>query len=103
MFLIAYNRLKSKPRMMTPGISLRTLDGLSSKFINSLIAELRSEEFAFSPGRQIMITKASGGQQPLTIGDFHEKLIQEVMCLVLEAIYEPLFKNISFGLKLKEH
>ena len=103
MFLIAYNRLKSKPGMMTPGISPRTLDGLSSEFIDSLIAELRSEEFAFSPGRRIMIAKASGGQRPLTIGDPREKLVQEVMRLVLEAIYEPLFKDTSFGLKLGCH
>lgn len=99
MFLIAYNRLKSKPGMMTPGISPRTLDGLSSEFIDSLIAELRSEEFAFSPGRRIMIAKASGGQRPLTIGDPREKLVQEVMRLVLEAIYEPLFKETSFGFR----
>ena len=49
MFLIAYNRLKSKPGMMTPGISPRTLDGLTSEFLDSLLAELRSEKFAFSP------------------------------------------------------
>ena len=101
MFLIAYDRLKSKPGMMTPGISPGTLDGLSSEYIDSLIAELRSENFSFSPARRIMIAKASGGQRPLTLGNPREKLVQEVMRHLLETIYEPLFKDTSFGFRPK--
>ena len=101
MFLIAYNRLKSKPGMMTPGISPRTLDGMSSEVIAKLINKLKSESFSFSTGRRIQIAKASGGTRPLTIGDPQEKLVQEVIRLVLEAIYEPLFKNTSFGFRPK--
>ena len=99
MYLLAYNRLKSKPGMMTPGISPRTLDGLSSESIYALIAELRYESFSFSPGRIIMIDKASGGKRPLTIGDPRKKMVLEVMRLVLEAIYEPIFKETSFGFR----
>ena len=99
MYLMAYNRLKSKPGMMTPGISPRTLDGISSEYLDGLIAELRSEAFTFSPGKRVMIAKASGGQRPLTIGDPREKLVQEVMRTVLEAIYEPHFKETSFGFR----
>jgi group II intron reverse transcriptase/maturase len=102
MYLLAYNRLKSKPGMMTPGISPRTLDGLSSEFISALIHKLRSESFSFSPVRRIMIDKATGplgGKRPLTIGDPSDKLVQEVMRLVLEQIYEPIFKETSFGFR----
>jgi nicotine oxidoreductase len=102
MYLIAYNRLKSKPGMMTPGISPRTLDGMSSELIDNLISQLRSESFSFSPGRRIEIDKASGGKRPLTIGNPQEKLVQEVIRLVLEAIYEPNFKDNSFGFRPKK-
>jgi len=102
MYLIAYNRLRSKPGMMTPGISPRTLDGLSIESITKTIKKLKSEEFAFSPGRRILIPKASGGTRPITIGDPQEKLVQEVIRLVLEAIYEPLFKDTSFGFRPKK-
>ncbi len=102
MYLIAYNRLKSKPGMMTPGISPRTLDGMSLDVITKLISQLKSEKFSFSPGRRIEIAKASGGTRPLTIGDPQEKLVQEVIRLVLEAIYEPLFKDTSFGFRPKK-
>nr|AYE93247.1 hypothetical protein C0995_000106 [Termitomyces sp.] len=99
MFLMAYNRLKSNPGMMTPGISPRTLDGISSDYLFHLISDLRSESFSFSPGRRTMINKGNGGQRPLTIGDPREKLVQEVMRMVLEAIYEPIFKETSFGFR----
>lgn len=101
MYLLAYNNLKSKPGMLTPGISPKTLDGLSSEFISDLIGKLKSESFNFSPGRRIMIDKSSGGKRLLTVGDPREKLVQEVMRLVLEAIYEPLFKEYSFGFRPK--
>jgi group II intron reverse transcriptase/maturase len=101
MYLVAYNRLKSKPGMMTPGISPRTLDGMSSEVIDKLITQLSSESFSFSPGRRTQIDKASVGKRPLTIGDPQEKLVQEVIRLVLEAIYEPIFKKNSFGFRPK--
>lgn len=96
-YLVAYNRIKSKPGMMTPGISPITLDGMSSEVIDKLITQLRSESFSFSSGRIIQIDKASGGKRPLTIGDPHKKLVQEVIRLVLEAIYEPVFTENSVG------
>lgn len=90
MFIMAYNRLKQ-----TPDISYRT----PSEFLDRLIADLKSEEFKFSPGRRLQIDKASGGTSHLTIGDARDKLVQEVMRSVLEAIYEPIFKETSFGLR----
>nr|AYE93406.1 hypothetical protein C0993_000042 [Termitomyces sp.] len=131
MFLIAYNRLKSRPGMMTPGVSPWTLDGFSSEIIDKTILKLRSEAFSFSPAlgptrpllpfapakaggrrggrRRIEIPKASGGSRPLTIGDPQplplqrqgEKVVQEIIRLVLEAIYEPMFKASSFGFRPK--
>lgn len=102
MYLIAYNKLKSKPGMMTPGISPRTLDGLSSETIEKIISQLRSESYSFSPGRRILIKKANGGNRPLTIGNPEEKLVQEVMRMVLEAIYEPTFSEHSLGFRPKK-
>lgn len=101
MYLIAYNKLKSNPGMMTPGISPETLDGMSNEVIQNIIAQLKSEAFTFSPGRRILIDKANGGKRPLTIGSPRDKLVQEVMRMVLEAIYDPLFKDTSHGFRPK--
>lgn len=99
MYLIAYDRLKSNPGMMTPGINPTTLDGMSSEVLNGIIKSLASEEFKFTPGRRISIAKANGKTRPLTIGSPRDKLVQEVMRMVLEAIFEPCFKDTSHGFR----
>lgn|GEM_PF-1936092 len=103
MYLMAYNRLNSKPDNMTPCISPVSFprDINFTYFIEALISELKSEAFSFSPGIRIMINKASGGKIPLTIGDTRDKLVQEIIRIVLESIYEPIFKETSFGFRPK--
>jgi len=95
----AYDNIKSKPGNMTPGVSPETLDGISREKLEKLAAELKSERFAFAPSRIIQIPKASGGTRPLSIASPMDKIVQEAMRLVLEAIYEPLFIDSSHGFR----
>jgi nicotine oxidoreductase len=101
MYLAAYQKIRSKPGSMTPGIIPTTLDGISIEEINKIILSLQSEKFQFTPGRRIFISKPSGKNRPLTLGNPRDKLVQEVMRLVLEAIYEPLFLPCSHGFRPK--
>ncbi len=96
---IAYNKLKSKPGQMTPGISPVTLDGMSNEVLEAITASLKSETFQFSPGRRIQIPKGSGGTRPLTIAPPRDKLVQECMRIILEAIFEPTFLDCSHGFR----
>lgn len=96
---IAYNKLKSKPGQMTPGISPKTLDGMSMEVLEKLSNSLKTRTFQFSPGRRIQIPKSSGGTRPLTIAPPRDKLIQECMRMILEAIYEPIFLDCSHGFR----
>lgn len=100
-YLIAYNRLISKPGFMTPEFYNSTPGCLSSYFISSLITELKSESFTFSLRNRIVLDKANGGNRPISKVETRDKLVQEVMRLVLEAIYEPIFKETSFGFRPK--
>lgn len=99
MYLAAYDKIKSKPGSMTPGITPATLDGISMDEIEKIINLLKTEEFKFTPGRRIYIPKSSGKLRPLTIGNPRDKLVQEVIRMVLEAIYEPLFLPCSHGFR----
>lgn len=97
---IAYNKLKSKPGNMTPGITPTTLDGMSIEVIDDIIDKMRDSSFRFSPGRRINIPKASGlGTRPLTIAPPRDKIVQEVMRLILESIFEPSFMPNSHGFR----
>lgn len=95
----AYDNIKSKPGNMTPGVTPETLDGISREKLENLAAALKSEKFAFAPSRRIQIPKASGGTRPLSIASPMDKIVQEAMRLVLEAIYEPLFADCSHGFR----
>nr|YP_010836057.1 hypothetical protein QLP54_mgp09 [Phyllosticta yuccae]WGC90072.1 hypothetical protein [Phyllosticta yuccae] len=97
MLIYAYENIKSKPGNMTPALSPETLDGISKEKLNNLSLSLKSEKFTFAPSRRIQIPKASGGTRPLSIAS--DKIVQEAMRLILEAIYEPLFKDCSHGFR----
>lgn len=99
LYIYAYNKLRSKPGMMTPGINPTTLDGMSNEVLDNLILSLKDGSFKFTPARRIFIDKPNGGQRPLRLGNPIDKLVQEVLRLVLEAIYNPLFHDCSHGFR----
>lgn len=97
--IYAYENIKSKPGNMTPGVSPETLDGISRDKLENLAAKLKSEQFVFSPSRKVQIPKASGGTRTLSVASPMDKIVQEAMRLILESIYEPLFKDSSHGFR----
>jgi group II intron reverse transcriptase/maturase len=103
LFEMAYNKLKSKPGNMTPGIVPTTLDGMSREVIDQIIFGLKDQSFKFTPGRRIKIPKVAwtpkGGTRPLTIAPPRDKLVQEVMRMILEIIFEPAFSDSSHGFR----
>lgn len=96
---LAYDRLKSKPGNMTPGITSTTLDGISREVFERIIQQIREGSFNFSPGRRVNIPKPKGGTRPLTVASPRDKLVQETIRIILEAIYEPSFSPNSHGFR----
>jgi retron-type reverse transcriptase len=102
LFEMAYDNLKSKPGNMTQGIIPTTLDGFSIEIIRKIISELRDESFQFKPGRRVMIPKASGGERPLTVAPPRDKVVQEIMRMILEAVFEHSFSQNSHGFRVNK-
>jgi group II intron reverse transcriptase/maturase len=103
LYVLAYQRIKSKPGNMTPGTDGTTLDGFSLDKIEALIQEMRSEQFRFQPVRTTFIPKANGKLRKLGIPCVRDKIVQEAMRLILEAIYDspygPYFHENSHGFR----
>lgn len=99
LYQVAYDKLKSKPGNMTPAISPETLDGMSDEELDKIIKLLRTEKFQFSTSRRLYIPKKDGSKRPLSIGSPRDKIVQEVMRMTLEAIFEPMFKEVSHGFR----
>ena len=67
--------------------------------IRKVIEQLRNERFKFHPVRRIHRPKKSGGTRPLGMPNFSDKLVQEVLRVLLEAYYEPRFRDSSHGFR----
>ncbi len=82
LYIVAYERIKSKPGNMTPGTDEETLDGFSLETIRESINEMRTEQFQFRPARQHFIPKPNGKMRKLGIPGVRDKIVQ-----VLKTVY----------------
>jgi group II intron reverse transcriptase/maturase len=99
LYLLAYSRIYKNDGAMTRGVTKETADGMSLKKIENLIEDIRYERFRWTPVRRINIPKKNGKTRPLGIPTWKDKLVQEVIRLILSAYYEPQFSNSSHGFR----
>lgn len=101
LYLLAYAKLYPNKGAMTRGITKETVDGMSQAKIEKLIEDIRYERFHWTPVRRVHIPKTNGKTRPLGIPTWTDKLLQEVMRMLLEAYYEPQFSDNSHGFRPK--
>ena len=97
LYLLAYGRIYSNKGAMTPGADAETADGMTLGKIERIIDALRHERYRFKPVRRRYIPKKDGKQRPLGLPSWSDKLLGEVIRLLLEAYYEPQFSDHSHG------
>ncbi len=98
-YLLAYSKLAPNSGNLTKGTSEETIDGFNMERVKKLILRLRSETYQPHPARRIYIPKRNGKQRPLGIPSFEDKIVQEVIRIMLEAIYEKTFKTTAHGFR----
>jgi group II intron reverse transcriptase/maturase len=99
LFLMAYGRIYANDGAMTPGVDGETPDGMSLGVIREIIDRLRTETYRFNPARREYIPKKNGDRRPLGLPAWSDKLVGEVVRLLLEAYYEPQFSARSHGFR----
>lgn len=99
LFLVAYANLYGNAGAMTQGTTEETVDGMSMDKIGRIIAQLRDERYRWTPVRRVNIPKKNGKTRPLGIPTWSDKMVQEVIRLLLEAYYEPQFSDHSHGFR----
>lgn len=96
----AYNNICTGQGNMTPGADGETIDGMSDKRIQKIIASLKDHSYQPHPARREYIAKKnSSKKRPLGIPSASDKLVQEVVRMILESIYEPNFSPDSHGFR----
>ena len=101
LFYVAYQKIASNGGSTTKGSDGRSIDEMSLARIETLIASLKDESYQPHPSRRVHIPKKNGKTRPLGIPAFEDKLVQEVVRMILEAIYEGHVETTSHGFRPK--
>jgi len=99
LYVTAYGKLYRNQGAMTKGVTQETVDGMSMSRIDRIIDLLRQERYHWTPVRRTYVPKSKGKKRPLGISTWQDKLLQEVIRLILEAYYEPQFDMRSHGFR----
>ena len=99
LYLRAYAHIYRNDGAMTQGVTEETADGMALEKIGSIIEALRYERYRWTPVRRVNIPKKNGKTRPLGIPTWSDRLVQEVIRMILEAYYEPQFSEHSHGFR----
>lgn len=101
-YFAAYKNLYANRGADTNGVIEDTADGFGEEKIQKIISSLADESYQPMPVRRTYIQKKnSSKQRPLGIPTFSDKLVQEALRMILEAVYEPIFLNVAHGFRPK--
>ena len=99
-YWLAYKNIYANNGSMTAGADGTTIDGMGNERIEKIISSLRNRSYQPKPARREYIAKKnSNKKRPLGIQSGDDKLVQEVVKMILESIYEPNFSDKSHGFR----
>ena len=100
LFLMAYGKIYANKGATTLGTDpTDTIQGMSLARIDKILEQLRNGTYQWKPSRRIYIPKKNGKMRPLSIPNWSDKLVQEVIRMILESYYEPQFRHSSHGFR----
>lgn len=93
-----YEKIKSNKGALTPGTDGRTVDELTMDHFISASESIKSGNYKFGRSRRIYVDKpGKATKRPITIPNSMDKIVQEGVRVILNAIYEPEFRSKSFN------
>ena len=98
-YLQALQNIYSNKGAMTPGIDGLTLDGYGRERVERIIRAVKNHSYQPNPVRRQYIKKKNGKLRPLGISSSDDKLVEEVIKMILESIYDTTFSHYSHGFR----
>jgi RNA-directed DNA polymerase len=98
-----YQSLKGKAAVGIDGMTKEKYGENLEENLDALLSKLKTMSYIPGPVKQILISKEGRNEatRPLGIGNFEDKIVRKGVQKILEAIYEPLFWNSSYGFRPK--
>ncbi len=99
LYLTAYGRIYRNKGAMTPGVTEETADGMSLAKIDTIIQAVKRERYQWQPARRTYLLKKNGKKRPLGMPVWSDKLLAEVMRMILDAYFDATFSDHSHGFR----
>lgn len=99
LWMEAYANIYANKGAVTRGVDNNTLDGMCQDRISNLISLLKDGRYKPGPVKRVYIPKKNGKRRPLGVPSGDDKLVQEVVRILLEVVYEPVFSDRSHGFR----
>src|SRR5437016_5725339 len=84
---------------MTHGITDETADGMRLEKIDTIIEALRHERYHWKPARRVWIPQKNGKKRPLGVTTWSDKLVAEVVRMILDAYFDIQMSEQSHGFR----
>src|SRR5262245_12710126 len=95
----AYHRQRSDAAVGVDGVTKEQYGRNLESNLQDLHARLKTKRYRHQPIRRVHIPKAQGKTRPIGMSAFEDKLVQDAVREVLEAIYEQDFLDCSYGFR----
>jgi len=95
----AYDRLRKDAAVGVDGITKEQYGQDLERNLRALHAQMRSMRYRHQPIRRVHIPKDKGKTRPIGISCIVDKVVQGALTEVLEAVYEPVFFDGSYGFR----
>lgn len=99
LYLTAYGKIYRNKGANTKGVTDDTVDGMSLDKIDAIIEHLRYERYQWMPAKRVYIPKRNGKKRPLGLPVWSDKLLAEVIRMILDAFYDIQFSEHSHGFR----
>jgi len=95
----AYRRTRKDGSRGVDGVSAQQYEQHLDENLVSLLERMHTGRYYAPPVRRVLIPKEKGGQRPIGIPTFEDKVLQRATAMVLEAVYETSFCDFSYGFR----
>ena len=95
----AYDRLRKDAAVGVDGITKEQYGQELERNVRELHERMRTKRYRHQPIRRVHIPKDKGKTRPIGISCVEDKMVQGALSEVLEAIYEPVFVDGSYGFR----
>jgi RNA-directed DNA polymerase len=97
----SHKEMKTGKATGVDGVTKETYEKNLAGNVERLVGRLKQKSYRPQPARRTYIPKDEKSMRPLGIPAYEDKLVQDVLKNVLEAIYEQDFEDFSYGFRPK--